>query len=281
VLGAAAARGEVALVHDYDSRFALQVQPTNEALGYEATVQSHYEALRSLGLGVDVIPDVTGLEAYRIVVAPSLYICDPEIASALSTYVRHGGTLVLAPRTAVKDRHGTAPERPLPVWLDELCGVKVSDYQSVGADRLVRVEGASLDGEFRGWYEELEVDGADVLATYASGAFAGTAAITARSFGDGSAVYVAGAATPVTLDGLYRHLADRTGLGVLELPFGLEAVRLDGSGNGELMMLLNHADRPQRLVRDGYRWHDQLTGKQGDGPFELGPYGVALLEGVR
>jgi len=34
-----------ALLHDYDSRFALQVQPTNPSLGYEETMQRHYEAL--------------------------------------------------------------------------------------------------------------------------------------------------------------------------------------------------------------------------------------------
>src|SRR5439155_3771741 len=41
-------RAEVALLHDYDSRFALEIQPTNASLGYEETVQRHYEALRRL-----------------------------------------------------------------------------------------------------------------------------------------------------------------------------------------------------------------------------------------
>jgi beta-galactosidase len=281
LLLAASPRTDVALIHDYNSRFALQVQPTNEALDYEATILRHFQALSSLGLGLDVLPAVDGLEGYRLVVAPSLYVCDPDVASALERFVEGGGALVLAPRTAVKDRFNAAPERPLPVGLDALCGVRVSDYQSVGADRAARIEGDSVEGEFRGWYEELEISDAATLATYADGAFAGSPAITSRPAGRGSAVYVGGVATPSTLDRLYRHLGSLLGLSMLELPSGLEVVRLEGTGNGELMMLLNHTDREQRLVLDGYRWHDHVSGERGEGAVELGPYGVALIEGVR
>jgi beta-galactosidase len=281
MLASASPRADVALIHDYDSRFALQVQPTNEVLAYEATVQRHYESLRRLGLGVDVVPNVDNLDRYRLVIAPSLYVCDPEMASALSRYVHGGGTLVLAPRTAVKDRFNTVPERPLPVWLDELCGVRVTDYQSVAADQAVRLEGAAIDGEFRGWFEELELQGADVLAIYSDGAFTGSPALTSNRAGRGSAVYVAGAATQPTLDALYHHMCEGLGLELLELPFELEVVRLEGTGNGELLMLLNHASRAQRLELAGYRWHDHMSGRRGAGEFELEPFGVALLEGVR
>jgi beta-galactosidase len=281
LLHAASPRADVALIQDYDSRFALQVQPTNEALGYEATVLRHYQALRGLGLGVDVLPNLDAVRRYRLVVAPSLYICDPQTAVALARFVEDGGVLVLAPRTAVKDRFNAAPERPLPVGLDDLCGIRVSDYQSVAADRAVRVEGGSLEGEFRGWYEELDVAGAETLAAYADGPFAGSPAITSHRYGNGRAVYVAGAATDVTLERVYRHLGAGLGLTMLELPFGLEAVRLEGTGNGELMMLLNHTDRAQRLVLEGRRWHDHVSAQSGDGAIELDAYDVALIEGVR
>src|SRR5690349_20514116 len=91
VLRAASPRADAALIHDYDSRFALQVQPTNESLGYEATVLRHYQALRGLGLGVDVLPNLDLVERYRLVVAPSLYVCDPETALALARFVEGGG----------------------------------------------------------------------------------------------------------------------------------------------------------------------------------------------
>jgi len=275
---------DVALLHDYDSRFALQIQPTNPNLSYEVTLKRHYQAVRRLGLGVDVLPDSSELERYRMVVAPSLYLASPELASTLSRYVMGGGSLVLAPRTGVKDRFNAAPERVLPAWLDGLCGVRVTDYQSVPSEKRVRLAGAgdlSFEGEFQGWYEELELADAEVVAHYADGAFAGSPAITERTTEGGRVVYLAGAATQPTLDRLYLHLAARLGLTTLQLPDGLEAIRLEGMGDGELLVLLNHSDTEQRLSFNGYRWHDHLSGASGDGSFELGSYGVAFLEGVR
>ena len=281
LLRAASPRTDVALIHDYDSRFALQVQPTNEALGYEATVLRHYQALRGLGLGVDVLPNLDGLARYRLVVAPNLYVCDRNTASTLASYVEQGGTLVLAPRTAVKDRFNVAPERPLPAGLDELCGLRVTDYQSLGGDRAIRIDGPGLKGEFHGWYEELELDGADTLATYADGAFAGSAAITTRRTRSGQTLYIAGAASESTLDSTYRQVCKVLDLNLLELPRGLEAVRLEGTGNGELLMFLNHTDVRQHASMDGRRWLDHMSGERGDGAVELAPYGVALIERVR
>jgi beta-galactosidase len=280
LLGVGSPQADIALIHDYDSRFALQVQPTNDALGYEATVLRHYQSLRGLGLGVDVLPDLDGLERYRLVVAPSLYVCGPQKARALVGYVENGGTLVLAPRTAVKDSFNASPEEPLPAGLDELCGVRVGDYQSVVAEQAVSILGEGIEGEFRGWYEELEVEGADTLATYAGGPFDGSAAITTRKAGRGNVLYIAGAATQSTLGDLYRRVARELGIMVLDLPPDLEAVPLEGTGNGALVMLLNHADRKQRFAMDGRRWHDHLSGRHGDGAVDLEPYGVALIESV-
>ncbi len=281
-IDASAPVADVALLHDYDSRFALQVQPTNGALGYEASVQRHYKALRGLGLGVDVLADTADLDRYRMLVVPSLYLAGPELASTLSAYVHRGGTLVLAPRTAVKDRFNAVPESSLPAWLDSLCGVRVTDYQSVSPELGVGFagDGESFEGEFYGWYEELEVADASVVASYSDGAFAGSAAITERKVGDGLVVYIAGVATPPSLDRLYRRLSSRLGLRALQLPEEVEAIRLEGRGDGELLALLNHSEKGQRLSFEGSRWHDHLSGASGEGSFDLGPYGVAFLEGV-
>jgi beta-galactosidase len=139
----------------------------------------------------------------------------------------------------------------------------------------------TFEGEFRGWYEQLEVSDASVVATYRDGAFAGSPAIVERDLGGGRVVYLAGAATRSTLDHLYRRLAHQRGLTTLELPWGLEVVRLDGTSEGELLVVLNHLARTQRLALDGFRWNDHLSGSAGEGSFELGPYGVAVLEGIR
>jgi beta-galactosidase len=253
-LAGARSRSTVALVHDYESRFALQVQPTNPALAYEETVHSHYEALRSFGLGVDVVTPDADLSPYRLVVAPSLYVMDESRAAALAAYVAGGGTLVLAPRAGVKDRCNAVPERPVPAWLDELAGLEVTGFMSVD-EGSVGIEG----GSFHGWYEELTLHGATALAAYSDGPFAGGAAIAEH----GTTVYVGGVADVATLRRLYRTLAERLDLPLLDLPAGVEAVPL-ATGDEDLLVLINHGDEEHVVV-------------VGDGAVTLPPFGVELV----
>jgi beta-galactosidase len=86
---------DVAVLYDYDSRFALQIQPANAALGHEASVHCWYAVLRRLGLGVDVVPTGSDLSRYRLVVVPSMPVIDEVVAAELEAYVR-------APRCAIR-----------------------------------------------------------------------------------------------------------------------------------------------------------------------------------
>ncbi len=267
---------DAALLYDADSRFALQVQPTNPALGYEETQGRHYEALRRLGLGVDVIWPGADLARYRLVVAPSLYVVDPALAHALADYVDRGGWLVLAPRSGIKDRSNAVPERPLPAWLDELAGLTVTDYASVSEGETVRFAGDDLAGEFAGWYEELELEGAEALAHYAEGDFAGTPAVAEHRVGQGLVTYLAGAGSEASLRAIYRELCPRRGLAVAELPEGLEIVRIEGTPNGPLLFLLNHAPEERTLTVDG-AWLELIAETSGSGDISLPPHGVALV----
>jgi len=121
---------QAAVVYDYDARFALEIQPTNPALGHVDALRANYGALKRQGIGVDLLPMTADLSSYRLVVAPSLYVIDEAVAAGLRSYVEGGGLLVLGPRSAFKDRTNAVPERPLPAWLDELAGLEISDIAS-------------------------------------------------------------------------------------------------------------------------------------------------------
>jgi beta-galactosidase len=267
---------DAALLYDVDSRFALQIQPTNLSLGYEETQRRHYEALRRLGLGIDVVSPAADLPSYPLVVAPNLYVVDRKVARALADYVDCGGWLVLAPRCGFKDRCNAVPERPLPAWLDDLTGLTVTDYASVAESEAVRFAGTDFAGEFGGWYEELELKGAEALADYVGGEFAGTPAVAEHPAGRGLVTYLAGAASEATLRALYRELCSRRGLTVAELPDGVEIVRIEGTANGTLVFLLNHAAEERAVEIDG-AWLDLITETNGSDEILLRPNGVALI----
>jgi beta-galactosidase len=267
----------VAVLHDYDSRFALQVQPTNSALAFEETLQRHYEALRRLGLGVDVVSPSADLSGYRLVVAPSLHVVDETVAAALAAYVEDGGVLVIGPRSGVKDRCNAVPEVPVPAWLSSLVGLEVVDYVSADTETHFGSSDGALGGSFRGWFEQLELSNAAPLALYGDGPFAGTAAVTTARAGSGRATYLAGAADVETHDGLDRPIGTASGLSLLDVPDGVEVVPLAGR-SGPFLFLLNHSDERRVVELADGDWHDHVSGNGADGRIVLDPLGIALVE---
>lgn len=244
VLAEAEADSDVAVLYDYDSRFALQIQPTHPVLAHEASVHRWYAALRRLGVGVDVVPAGRDLSRYRLVVVPSMPVVDERVAAELAAYVDGGGMLVVGPRTGVRDRAGAAPDRRVPGWLDGLLGIEVTDIAS--GEHVAGLQGA-VEGTFDGWFEELAVVDATSLATYADGDFAGGAAISERRSGTGTAVYVGGAGDEALLASLLRGLCARAEIVVHDVPEGVEVVPLC-VGDERVYVVLNHADHEQRVI---------------------------------
>jgi beta-galactosidase len=270
---------QAAVVYDYDARFALELQPTNPALGHVDALRAHYGALKRQGVEVDLLAPTAALASYRLVAAPSLYVLDEDVAAALRSYVESGGLLVVGPRSGFKDRANAVPARPLPAWLDELAGLEVSDIASFLDDRHARLEGVDgATGAFHGWFEELSLKGARPLYRYRDTDFAGSAAVAINAVGEGRVVYLGGVGTDDTLDGLYAWLAREAGLDVFDALADVEVVRLrTPESDRELRLLLNHSGEERTISIRGEPV-SHLDGALQAGSLVLGPYGVALLE---
>jgi beta-galactosidase len=244
VLAEAEPDAEVAILHDYDSRFALQIQPAHAALAHEATVHRWYAALRRLGLGVDVVPAGRDLSGYRLVAVPSMPIVDERVGATLAAYVEGGGTLVVGARAGVRDTTGAVPNRRMPAGLVEVLGIEVTDIAS--GDLSAGVQGG-LTGTFDGWFEELAVVDASSLATYADGDFEGGAAVSERRVGAGTAVYVGGAGGEELLGSLFGALCARAGIVVHDVPADVEVAPLR-SGDERFVVVLNHSEDERRVT---------------------------------
>jgi beta-galactosidase len=244
VLAEAEHDADIALLYDFDSRFALQIQPAHAALAHEASVHRWYAALRRLGLGVDVVPAGRDLSRYRLVVVPSMPIVEGRVAAALAAHVEAGGTLIVGPRTGVRDTSGAVPDGRMPAGLVELLGVEVTD---IASGELSAGLHGTVTGTFDGWFEELAVVDAASLATYADGDFAGGAAVSERRVRDGTAVYVGGAGDDALLASLLRALCARAEIVVHDLPDDVEVVPLR-AGDERFAVVLNHGDHELRVT---------------------------------
>ena len=99
--------------------------PWSRPGGYDLEMRRLYRALYRLNVGVDFIfPETEDPSAYKLVVAPPLYIASDALLERLVEYVRAGGHLVLTLKSGFCDeystvRHVMAPGggwagRPLP-----------------------------------------------------------------------------------------------------------------------------------------------------------------------
>ena len=151
-----AAQADVALVFDYPSIWAVEVQPQGQGFDSFQLILDGYRALRRRGLSVDIIgPRAASLAGYRAVLAPGLFALTDRWRSLLATA---DGPVLLGPRTGAKTADLSIPAAlppDCPAWLD----VKVTRVESLRPDAPEPLSGG---GAFQQWREEVASDSPDV-----------------------------------------------------------------------------------------------------------------------
>ena len=143
------ARADVALIFDYASDWAWEIQPQGRSFSYFWLCFHLYKGLRRLGLNVDILPpDTTDLSPYRLVLAPGLFTLSDPLRTALAA---HKGTSILGPRTNSKTPNFSIPV-PLPPNLSGL-DARVIRVESLPPDVPVPLADG---GHFLNWREKLE-----------------------------------------------------------------------------------------------------------------------------
>jgi beta-galactosidase len=268
---------DVAILHSYDSRWAINGQRHNRNFDPVGLLASYYKPVREMLQQVDVVSADAPLAGYRIVIAPGLNVMPDDMAQRLTEYVNGGGHLVLGPRSGMKDTYNALQPARQPGPLVSLLGGRVEQFYALNED--VPVSGAWGSGKARLWAEQLKAQGADTLLTYgeSNGWLDGQPAVLSRKVGKGRITYV-GAWLEDTLMRAATQWMIR--LGGLEpalgpVPEGVEVSRRVGAGK-EVFVLVNHTKTPQHvaLPRPMQRvLHDSAVASTVDLP----PRGVEVL----
>jgi beta-galactosidase len=194
----------VALIFDYASSWAWEVQPHGAGLSYFGLVLDHYRALRRLGLSVDVVSPESPLEGYRMVLAPGLILMDEALKARLAAC---RAEVLVGPRAACRGPDMGLP-LPLPPALPGL-DVTVARVESLRPDAPVPLSGG---GALTGWREELEGAVEVVLSDEEGGP------VALRS---GRLTYMGGWGDAAALARLVRGMAGRAGVPLRTLPPGV------------------------------------------------------------
>jgi beta-galactosidase len=245
---------EVAIVFDYASAWAWEIQPQGKEFDYFRLVFDFYRSLRQLGLSIDIVPaTASDLSNYKLVIAPGLFAWTEALRKALAEY---DGVALVGPRSGSKTADFSIP-RPMPPDLPErLRGLVVSRVETLRADVPVAVEGG---GAVQFWREFVECGKAEALI-----ASQDAWPVLVR---EGVLHYLAGWPDESLMQRVLERLAADAGIAARPLPEGVRIRR-----DGKHLFAVNYGDQPCDLARFG------IDGKVLLGEPLLAPSGVAIFK---
>jgi len=269
---------EVALIHDYDSRWAIEFNPFSRRYDQMQLLMDYYQALREPTQAVDIVVPTVALERYKLVVAPSLNVISPELAAHLTEYVEQGGHLVLGPRSGMKDGFNALNRERQPGPLVPALGGRVEQFYALLEN--VPVEGAWGNGSATVWAEWLDKLAPDVEVQLRYGAgndwLTGEPAAISRRVGKGTITYLGATLDPTLMASVARQWLKDAGVDspVISAAPGVSVCRRVDAGR-EVYVITNFSKGPQEVALPG-TMTDVLNGGEVS-RMKLARYGVTVL----
>ena len=273
---------DVAILHTYDSFWAINMQRHNKDYDPVDELVSYYRPLKELAQSVDVVVPTADLSRYKLVVAPGLNVLSDPAAKNLIAYVLGGGHLVLGQRTGMKDDDDALQPQNQPGPLADLLGAHVLQFYALLQP--VPVEGSFGPTQSKLWAEQLAVDAPDtaVWAHYGkcNGWLDGQPAIVYRKVGKGTITYVGVWMPDAGMKKLAEKLLAMSGVHTPfgEVPAGIE-VNPRIADDHAVYVLVNLSSRTQ-VVNPERKMTDVLHGGIVTS-LTLPEYGVAVLSEKR
>jgi len=221
----AATSAPVALIFDYASCWAWEVQPQGAGFDYFRLVFETYRACRKLGLDVDILPPGTAPDGHRLVLAPGVFHMGAEAVDALT---QSGATCLFGPRFNSKTAEFAIPV-PLPPAIRGL-DLTVTHVETFRADQPRALAGG---GAVRHWLEAVET-----TAPVRERTEAGAPVLV----GEGSVHYLAGWPDEAAFARILTDLCAGAGVATRAMPEGVRQRH-----HGGKRFVFNYADAPRAL----------------------------------
>ncbi len=273
---------EVAILNNFPSRWAINVQRFNAAFNPVTALSEYYAPLKELTRSVDVVSDVAPLSRYKLVVAPALNVLTPEAAQNLESYVRGGGHLVLGQRSGLKDEDNALQVKHQPGPLVDLLGARVEKWYSL--EHSIPATGVWGNDTDTIWAELIGVRTPDVTVLMRYGKSNGwlddqPAAVT-RVVGKGRITYIGAALDPATMKNAAKWMVAQSGVATVmpDLPATV-GLSIRSGADKRIFILTNYAAEPQ-TIKLSETMQDVLNGGEVS-EVTLPHFGVAVLSQLR
>ncbi|MCL2866990.1 MAG: beta-galactosidase trimerization domain-containing protein, partial [Clostridia bacterium] len=263
---------EVAIVTDYEDRWAFAQQPNSVAFNYTEALLPYYRALSARGVNTRFIGVCDALSPYKLVILPYKYILTKEYANQIIQFVNEGGVVLTTCRTGVKNVNNVPHEMVLPGYLRELVGIRVEEYEAIDTYN-INYKGVTYQGGILA--DWIEPESAIALGCYTDQGIS-YAAVTQNTYGNGKAFYVGVVPQNALADRMIDDVLREACVETFSLPEGTELVT--HLTDGELFhFLLNHSEQEQTFLLPGYKGIDLLSHGVCDGAFTVPANGAAVI----
>lgn len=279
-------QAQVAIINDWDNLWALNDAegPRRKGRDYFDTLVAHYQPFFDRGISCEVIDSRCDFSAYKLLIAPMLYLMKPGVATRMEEFVRAGGTLVTGYFSGVVNETDLCFTNGRPGPLKALVGLWSEELDALYDGESCPVK-AEPDSGLKGPYEAhtfceyTHLEGAKALALFDADYYKGCPALSENRFGLGKAYYIAFRSSDAFLDDFLGGLADQIGLKraiQIPLPEALTAA-LREDGQNAYILLQNYGDSAQSLSLDR-DYTDALSGEALKGEIVMPAYSYRVLQ---
>lgn len=271
---------EVALVYDVENSWAIDFErgPRNSGMHYLETVKDHYEALRVLGIPVDIVTQEDDISEYKLVIAPMLYLIREGFEDKLRDFTEKGGTLVSTYHSHIVNETDLCYLGGVPGKMMDVYGIWNEETDALGDEERNSIVMQNKTYESKDLCALLHTTTAEVLGTYGSDFFEGSPAFTVNRFGNGRAYYIATRPGSDFYGDFYNTL--RRDLGIqcalpILLPKGIVSVNRENE-NGRFIFVQNFTPSARTVNLD--REYTVLENGDRINRLELRPYETVILK---
>lgn len=234
---------EAAILYSPESEAALKIQPQSYGFSYMEQLRTYHKALSRFGVNIDVVSPESDLSGYKLVIAPSIYVNKKGVSENIYRFVINGGTLVMTPRSGVKDENNNCIMDRLPTIYKELIGAEITEYDPIGNNKQHIRDFAGNEFECSIWCDILRLTTAKAYAEYSDGEFRCMPSVTMNRYCSGVAYYVGTICNSDFYESFVSNLLMQTGIPKLRgLPAGVE-VTTRTNGRDEYICFFNNSEK--------------------------------------
>jgi beta-galactosidase len=151
----------------------------------------YFDIVRSTGAPFEFVDHNTDLSAFQYLIIPAHQMVNQELVANWEEFARNGGTIIMSPRTGMKDMNGHLWEDVWAKPVSDLIGAEIDFYDVLPENVSGKIMYKKARHNWEIWADVMiPGQGTEVLATYDDQYYKGKAAVVSRNVGKGKVIYI-------------------------------------------------------------------------------------------